>query len=270
MVRWDSPLVIVSAGTFAVHLILVVIIDAIRVTHPYLPEPPAPRIELFEVEVPAKVTPLPPAPAPEPLAVPDEVPPTTPPPPTPRTRAPVRTSTTPPPTSAEPPPTAAVDPNAGGSGPVLAMADLGPAARGVAVARGPRTTGRIGRGGKGLGSGSGDGDGAGAGSAVQAPVSIATIKTAALPKGDQSYFNAARDYPAEARSRGIEGTIKVRIIVSAAGAVTSVKLLTKLGHGLDELALARAKLIQFEPARDTDDKPVASVVIWTFDMTLPK
>jgi protein TonB len=138
------------------------------------------------------------------------------------------------------------------------------------VARGPKTTGRTGRGGTGTGTGSGDGDGAGAGSAVQAPVSVATIKTRAMPKGDQSYFNASRDYPAEARQLGIEGTIKVRIVVSAEGAVTSVKLLNKLGHGLDELALERARLIQFEPARDTSDRPVASVVIWSFDMTLPK
>jgi hypothetical protein len=52
--------------------------------------------------------------------------------------------------------------------------------------------------------------------------------------------------------------------------VKSAVLLNKLGHGLDELALERAKKIQFDPARDTDDKPVSSVVVWTFNMTLPK
>ena len=31
-----------------------------------------------------------------------------------------------------------------------------------------------------------------------------------------------------------------------------------------------AKEIEFEPAKDTDDHPVTSVVVWTFDMTLPK
>ena len=50
----------------------------------------------------------------------------------------------------------------------------------------------------------------------------------------------------------------------------SAVLLNKLGHGLDELALARARQIEFEPARDTDDHPVTSVVVWTFNMTLPK
>ena len=47
-------------------------------------------------------------------------------------------------------------------------------------------------------------------------------------------------------------------------------LLNRLGHGLDELALKRAAEIEFEPARDTDDRPVTSVVVWTFTMTLPK
>jgi hypothetical protein len=42
----------------------------------------------------------------------------------------------------------------------------------------------------------------------------------------------------------------------------------KLGHGLDELAHRRAGEIEFEPARDTDDKPVASVVVWTFNFRL--
>jgi protein TonB len=101
-------------------------------------------------------------------------------------------------------------------------------------------------------------------------MSVATIKTRALPKGDFSYFDASKDYPPEARSLGIEGVIRVRLVVDAEGFVKSAVLLNKLGHGLDELALERAKKIQFEPARDTDEKPVSSVVVWTFNMTLPK
>ena len=36
-----------------------------------------------------------------------------------------------------------------------------------------------------------------------------------------------------------------------------------------ELALSRARAIEFVPAKDSDDKPVASVVVWTFTFTLP-
>jgi TonB family protein len=91
-----------------------------------------------------------------------------------------------------------------------------------------------------------------------------------MPKGDFSYFDASKDYPAEAKQLGIEGVIRVRLIVDDTGKVKSAVLLNKLGHGLDELALVRAKKIEFDPATDTDDKPVTSVVIWTFNMTLPK
>jgi TonB family protein len=99
---------------------------------------------------------------------------------------------------------------------------------------------------------------------------VATIKKRALPKGDYGYFDAGRDYPPEARQLGIEGAIRVRLLVDDQGKVVTKVLLNKLGHGLDELALKRAGEIQFEPALDTDDRPVSSVVIWTFNMTLPK
>ena len=72
------------------------------------------------------------------------------------------------------------------------------------------------------------------------------------------------------RSLGIEGVIRVRLVVDENGKVKDTRLLNRLGHGLDELALERAKKIEFEPARDTDDKAVSSVVVWTFNMTLPK
>jgi protein TonB len=100
-------------------------------------------------------------------------------------------------------------------------------------------------------------------------VSIATIKTPAKPRGDYG-FDAAKDYPPAAKQQGIEGQIKVRLLVDAQGKVAERRLLNKLGHGLDELALARAARFEFEPARDTDDRPVASTVIWTFTFTLPE
>jgi TonB family protein len=101
-------------------------------------------------------------------------------------------------------------------------------------------------------------------------VSVATIKTRALPTGDYGYIDARRDYPAEARQRGIEGIIRVRLVVDDTGRVKTAVLLDRLGFGLDELALDRAKKIEFTPALDTSDRAVTSVVVWTFNMTLPK
>jgi TonB family protein len=101
-------------------------------------------------------------------------------------------------------------------------------------------------------------------------MSVATIKKRALPRGDYGYIDAGKDYPTEAKQLGIEGPVRVRLVVDDRGKVTSAVLLNHLGHGLDELALRKAREIEFDPARDTDDHPVASVVVWTFNMTLPK
>jgi protein TonB len=259
-VRLDSPFVLAFAGTIAIHVLLVVAADAIVVTNPYRPPEPAPRITLVDVELPVPTPPKPLPPPPPPLprpevarpVVPDE---------TPRKQRSVRPAATTPPPETPPPATPPTDDPGGDE--VVQMDDIAPAATGVAVRPGPRNTGHVGRG----GSGGGTGAGSGSGTADAAPMSVATIKTAALPRGDYGYF---KDYPPQARQLGIEGTIKVRLIVDTSGKVKAAVLLNRLGHGLDELALARAKEIEFTPAKDTDDRPVTSVVVWTFHMTLPK
>lgn len=96
---------------------------------------------------------------------------------------------------------------------------------------------------------------------------FAMIETPAKPKGNYAYSD--QDYPAEARQLGIEGKIRVRLTVSDEGKVTAATLLNQLGHGLDEVALSKAKRLEFDPAKDTNDRPVASFVIWTFIFTLP-
>ena len=263
--RWDSPVVLSIVGTISIHVLLIVVGDAVTVYNPRRASTPAPRIELFEIEVPPVVR-EPPPPVPMP---PEPVPPEpTPPPPAvvarTQPRVAPRAATQP---VADPPPTTAPVATSGGDQ-VVTLATAPPGATGVAVRVGPRPPGRIGRGGDGGGTGAGVGSGTGP--EIAAPVSVATIKQRALPKGDHGYFGAGKDYPAEARQLGIEGPLRVRLVVDATGRVTSAVLLNKLGHGLDELALRRARQIEFEPARDTSDRPVASVVVWTFTMTLPQ
>lgn len=267
--RWDSPFVLATAGTIAVHLLLITAGDAFVVYNPPPPpRPPAPRVEMVEVEVPPVLEP-PPPPVVKP---PDPVTPEPPAPAPPKTvaRTQVRQTTrtaTPPPPSDEPPPPTATDQPAGGEQ-VVQMEGVLPGTTGVAVMPGKRTSEKVGRGGSG--GGTGTGSGAGSGDGPPAPTSIATIKKRAMPKGDFSYFKAGKDYPPEARQLGIEGKILVRLVVDETGKVRSTTLVSRLGHGLDELALARAKELAFEPAIDTDNRPVSSVVVWTFDMTLPK
>ncbi len=262
--RVDSPFALALAGTLAIHLLFIVGADAVTVLYPPGTSTPTPRIELVEIEVPPVLKPPPPPVRPPEPEVQPEPPKEA---PKPRAIRAVQPDLPPPP--AEPPPPTPPDPAADpGGAPTVAMPDIAPAATGVAVAPGPRNPGKVGRGGSGGGTGAGSGEGSGEPPPV--PVSIAAIKTRALPRGDYGYIDAGKDYPPEARRLGIEGAIRVRLTVDDKGKVKAAMLLNRLGHGLDELALTRARQIEFEPARDTDDRAVSSFVVWTFNMTLPK
>lgn len=264
--RW----LVILAAALAFHVAVAFALDSVDPPR-YVPRYVTVELEPVVQEV-AKPKPPEPPPAQEPEPDPEPEPeppqPTKPPPPQTQPRQRVAKSLAPQPTTttetAAPEDVVAVA--GGGDGPVLKMEGLAP--QGVAVQPGKATRGRHGSGGSGGGAGGGKGTGTGTGDADKA-VSVASIKTRAKPKGDYDYFDARKDYPEEAKRLGIEGQIKVRLTVSAKGEVTAAKLLSKLGHGLDELAMKRAKEIEFEPARDTDDQPVASIVVWTFTFTLP-
>jgi protein TonB len=256
----------VVIGTVLVHVALLTGLDiAGQWAVHHHPAPPE-VIELDDTPPPPKLPPpaVKPPPPPPPQKAPDPAPQ---PPPEHHTVARVATRTAPPVHTQEPPPQQ--DPQApttpGGGDEPYRLPD-GPTGNvPIAVGHGHGTGA--------TGTGSGGGSGSAAGPAIvpaAAPVSIAAIKQKAMPRGDYSYFGAGADYPPEARQQGIEGTIRVRLIVDATGKVVSKTLLNKLGHGLDELALARAEQIQFDPALDDHDQPVKSVVIWTFDFRLPK
>jgi len=262
-VRLDSPVVLATAGTLAIHLLLAVAGDAIVVLNPVRPYHPPPVVELVDIDPPEVKAPPPPIEKAPELKQPTE--------PEPVVQKVVRHSAPPPPTNEPPPPPETPPPTSTpateGGAPVAQMEGIAPSATGVPVAYG-KPHDRVGRGGTGTGTGAGSG--AGSSEAPTQVASVATIKTRAMPKGDFSYFDASKDYPPEAKALGIEGVIRVRLVVDDHGKVIQTTLLNRLGHGLDELALARAAKIEFDPAKDTDDKAVRSVVIWTFNMTLPK
>jgi protein TonB len=55
-------------------------------------------------------------------------------------------------------------------------------------------------------------------------------------------------YPEDARSRGIEGTVVLSVLVDETGRVRSVKLISGPGGGLDQAALKAVERIRFRPA----------------------
>jgi protein TonB len=55
-------------------------------------------------------------------------------------------------------------------------------------------------------------------------------------------------YTDEARSAGVEGKVRVEITIGPDGEVTAARIVSGLGHGLDEAAVTAAKRMRFAPA----------------------
>jgi TonB family protein len=90
--------------------------------------------------------------------------------------------------------------------------------------------------GSGLGPGSGGGTGGGPfrpGSGIEAPRLLREVKA---------------DYTEDARRRGLEGEVVLEIIVTRNGTVGDVKILRRLGAGLDERATQAVRQWRFAPA----------------------
>lgn len=68
-------------------------------------------------------------------------------------------------------------------------------------------------------------------------------------------------YPASAREAGVEGKVRVEITVGPDGKVVSVRLLSGLGHGLDEAALEAARRASFEPGQRCGKPATATFVV---------
>ncbi|AKT40093.1 energy transducer TonB [Chondromyces crocatus] len=67
-------------------------------------------------------------------------------------------------------------------------------------------------------------------------------------------------YTASAREAGVEGRVRVEVTVGADGQITGARILSGLGHGLDEAALSAARSGSFEPATRCG-KPVSATFV---------
>jgi TonB family protein len=112
--------------------------------------------------------------------------------------------------------------------------------------RGPGAGGGVGSGtgtglgegdGSGIGPGSGGGTGGGpyrAGSGISAPRLLREVKP---------------DYTEDARQRGVEGEVVMEIVVRRDGSVGDVRLVSGLGYGLNDRAIAAVRQWRFSPAQ---------------------
>lgn len=68
------------------------------------------------------------------------------------------------------------------------------------------------------------------------------------------------DYSEEARAAKLQGSVILRVVVSATGQVENAVVLRGPGHGLDQKALETIQSWRFTPAVGPDGKPVACMV----------
>ena len=76
-------------------------------------------------------------------------------------------------------------------------------------------------------------------------------------------------YPYEARAYGVQGEVKLRIILGSDGRVhDEMDVLEGLPHGVTDEAIKAARRIKFEPARREDGRPVSQYVTVIYHFNL--
>jgi TonB family protein len=159
----------------------------------------------------------------------------------------------PPPQAPEPPPTLTSEPMPIVSAPIVqAPADdrnragVLQEARTETQSRGPGSGGGAGTG-TGTGIGSGDGNGVGPGSG--GGTGGGPFRPGSGIEPPRLVREVRADYTEDARRRGIEGEVILEIIVRRDGTVGDIRILKRLGAGLDDRATDAVRQWRFQPAR---------------------
>jgi TonB family protein len=74
-------------------------------------------------------------------------------------------------------------------------------------------------------------------------------------------------YSDAARADGIEGDVRVELVVGVSGAVESARVVLGIGHGLDEAALRAVRQYRFAPALKAG-RPVRVRMAWSMQFRL--
>ena len=78
----------------------------------------------------------------------------------------------------------------------------------------------------------------------------------------EAYVKPEPEYPEIARRMGIGGKVLVRIGIDRKGNVKSVRVLEKVGYGMDEAAVKASWQSKWKPARRADGQPVDMVITY--------
>ena len=83
-----------------------------------------------------------------------------------------------------------------------------------------------------------------------------TATTAAVSKAPKVLYKPRPEYTAEAVKLHIEGTVSIRLRVTASGSVQVLGVTSDLGHGLGESAIRAVQATRFSPATDAAGNPI--------------
>jgi TonB family protein len=101
----------------------------------------------------------------------------------------------------------------------------------------------------------------------RSPTKPPAIVTPPRPLGRYDRFRIA--YTRAAVARRVSGAIVVRLWIDRDGRVARSKLVSGVGHGLDERAVKLALSFAFTPARDASGAAVPTEIEWTFHVAPP-
>lgn len=76
-------------------------------------------------------------------------------------------------------------------------------------------------------------------------------------------------YPEEARRVDMRGTVRLRVGIDESGRVREVKVIKRLGYGLDEAASKALWKFRFQPALGQDGRPVPFRINYDYTFTPP-
>jgi len=86
-----------------------------------------------------------------------------------------------------------------------------------------------------------------------------------LPHPKKNYHRMAPPYSDEAIDRDVWAKAWVLLDIDARGVVTRVKLVKRPGYNLDDIAVAHAMKMRFDPAEDAKGNPMPTQLLWSME-----
>jgi len=99
--------------------------------------------------------------------------------------------------------------------------------------------------------------------AAPPPPTFAPVDEESVAEFPEAYVKPEPEYPEIARRLGIGGRVLVRIGIDHKGNVKSVRVLEKVGYGMDEAAVKASWQSKWKPARRADGQPVDMVITYS-------